>query len=117
MKRLTKIIFSVPIYIFSLLALADVLSGGEPLIDEFIILGLGAIWTAYLARSFKAPKFFLAFLIFLVNAVLHNVISHLLGTEEAFFFILALLSFVISVILFLTFLFKKFKNKIINKIS
>jgi len=91
------------------MALGDVLSGGEPLIDEFIILGLGAIWTAYLIKPFRLPRFVTFFLIFLICAVLHNIIAHLLMTEETFFFTIALLSFVISAVLLTIFLYKKAK--------
>ena len=114
MKRLLKIILSISVYIFCLMALADVLSGGEPLVDEFVILGLGAFWTAYLIKPFKLPKFLKAFLIFLVSAVLHNIISHLSKTEETLFFTLALLSFLLSLILFLTLIFKKTKVKLLK---
>ena len=96
------------------MALGDVLSGGEPLVDELIILGLGAIWTAYLIKPFKLPRFAAFFLIFLICAVLHNIIAHLLITEETFFFTIALLSLLISIILFPTFLSKKIKVKLLK---
>jgi len=112
MKRRLKIILSIFVYFFCVLALSDVLSGGEPLVDEFVILGLGAFWTAYLIKPFKLPKFLMAFLIFLISSVLHNIISHLLKIEETFFFSLALLSFLASFILCLVFIFKKIKSLI-----
>ncbi|HUV46824.1 MAG TPA: hypothetical protein VMW29_01690 [Candidatus Bathyarchaeia archaeon] len=108
MKKLFKIIFSIPIFFFFLLALADILSGDEPLIDETIIVILTLVWVVYLIKPFKPPKFFLAFLIFLLSTVFHNVISHLMRFEEPFFFLLALLSFAASVILFFTYLIRKF---------
>lgn len=111
MKKLIKIILSLPIFAFCLLALADVLSGGEPLIDEFIILGLGAIWLVYLIKPFKPPRFFIVFLISVASVVLHNVISHLSGFEEPFFFLLSLFSLAASVILLIVFLFRKIKTK------
>lgn len=114
MKKSTKIILSIPVSILCLLALGDVLSGGEPLVDEFIILGLGITWFIYLKTPFKLPGFFIAFIFFLISVVLHNIISHLAGFEEPIFFVLSLLSFVASVILFLVFLFKKIQDKIVK---
>lgn len=115
MKRRLKIILSISVYIFCILALGDVLSGGEPLIDELIVLALGAFLTAYLIKPFKLPSFAKLFLLFLTSSVLHNIISHLLKIEESFFFTFALLSFFISLILFLTFIFKKIKSLIKKK--
>jgi len=111
MKKLYKIIFSFPIFIFCLLALADILSGGEPLIDETIIVILSLLWLVYLIKPFKPPKFFVAFLISLASIVLHNILSHLLRFEEPVFFFFALLSFSVSVILFFTFIIKRFLKK------
>jgi len=111
MKKVVKIIFSIPVIVFCLLALADVLSGGEPLIDEFIILFLGGLWFLYLKKPFKLPKFIIAFLVAIGCSVLHNIISHLLKVEEPVFFLATLISFAASVILLLIFLFKKIKSK------
>lgn len=114
-QNLIKIALSIPIFIFCLLALADILSGGEPLIDEFIILGLGITWFIYLKKPFKPPRFLTAFIIFLGSSVLHNIISYLIHFEEPVFFFLALLSFATSVILFLIFIFKRLKNVLKKK--
>lgn len=82
-------------------ALHDILKGQENPIDELIILFLGGVWLVYLIKPFKFPKFFKLFLLFLIFVVLHNVISHLLGFEEAIFFSLSLLALAISIILIL----------------
>lgn len=117
MGRLTKIIITVPVFVFCLLAMADVLSGGEPLIDETVILGMGALWFAYLIKPFKPPAFLLAFLLFLASTVIHNIVSHLLQTEEPFFFITALLSLAVALILLLVFIFKKAREKLLKHVS
>lgn len=118
MKKIFKIILSIPIFIFFFLALGDILSGGEPLVDEFIIVFMTGIWVVWLKKEFKLPKFLKAFLIFLGSSVLHNVLSHLLRFEEPVFFFLALFSLAAGFILLLFFLggkiralFKKLKKK------
>ena len=110
MKKLTKILLSIPITIFCFLALADILSGGEPLIDEFIVLSLGVTWFIWLKTQFKPPKFLIAFLVFLISVVLHNVISHLLKFEEPIFFILSLFFLAASIILLAVFIIKKIEK-------
>lgn len=107
MRKIIKIILSIPVFIFYLLALADILNGRELLIGEFIILGLGGIWFVYLIKPFKPPKFLIGFWVFLISVVLHNVIFYLLKFEEPVFFFLSLFSFTTSVILFFTFIIKK----------
>ena len=107
-----RILFSLLVIIFCFLALGDILSGSESLIISFLILGLSALWFGYLIKPFKAPKFITFFLIFLASVVLHNFASRFLQTEECFFFSLALLSLLASIIFCLVFIFKRAKNLI-----
>jgi len=112
MKRLVKIILSIPVFSLFVLALSNILAGEKQLIDELVVVGLALVWLVYLIKPFKSPKFFLAFLIFIVNVILHNFLSYLLKVEEPVFFSLALLSLLFSVILLLLFVFNKLKELI-----
>lgn len=115
MKKIVKIILSIPIFTLCLLALGDILSGGELLVDEFIVVFMTGVWLVWLKKEFVVPNFLKAFLIFLMTTVLHNFLSHWLKFEEPVFFFLALFSLVASGILLLIFVFKKIKKVLVKK--
>ncbi|MFC1711374.1 hypothetical protein ACFLZ1_02180 [Patescibacteria group bacterium] len=116
MKKISKILVSIVVFIFFFLALGDIVEGsGESLIDEFFVLGLSIIWFVYLIKPFKPPKFLIAFLLFILSTVLHNVISYLLKTEEPVFFILSLIFLLVSIALLFIFIFSLIKGNFFKK--
>ncbi|MBU0618972.1 hypothetical protein KKD62_01925 [Patescibacteria group bacterium] len=114
MKQKTKILVSVLIFPLSALAILDILSGGEPLVDESIILSLDITWLAYLIKPFRPPGFILAFLAFLIGLVIHNVGSHLLGFEEPVFFLFSLGALTTTFGLLIVHLLGKFKKLLVS---
>lgn len=110
MKQKTKIVISVIAFPFYVLAIRDIVAGGEPLIDEAIILSLGITWLAYLIKPFQPPKFILAFMFFLLGIVIHNVGSFLLGFEEPIFFLFSLGALTTAFCLLIVHLLGKFKK-------
>jgi hypothetical protein len=107
MKKILKIILSILIYLLCFSALRQVFITQRSLVDEFIMLGLGALWTVWLVKPFKPPPFLIAFLLFVAFAVLHNLVYAIFAWEEPVFFMLALLCLPASVILLAIFIFQQ----------
>ncbi len=107
MKKIVKLVFSVLIYLLCFLALRKVFITQRSLVDEFVMLILGGLWTVWLVKPFKPPYFLTAFLLFIVFTVLHNLVYAIFSFEEPVFFLLALLSLSASVILLIIFVIKK----------
>ncbi len=111
---IVKILVSIFIILVCFTSLRDIFKGQKNTILECLILFLGAIWFIYLIHPFRLPKFFIAFLIFFISAVLHNIISYLAKAEEPVFFFLSLIALFMSFILAVSSIIQKLK-KLLSK--
>jgi len=110
-----KFIVSTFVILFCFTALHDILVGQKNTAIECIVLFFGVIWFIYLIHPFRPPKFLLAFFVFLISVVLHNVISFFIKTEEPVFFFLSLIALFLSFIWVVSSIVQKLRKLLFKK--